>query len=55
MNIGMCDNNVEEIDDPSVWEGHEKYKTEGWGYRRPHEPECHSPEVIKRFMEAYNP
>ena len=44
MNIFICDDNYEEIDDPSVWDGHEVYKDINWGHRRADEPACYPPE-----------
>jgi hypothetical protein len=55
MEIAMCDNNEGEVDDPSVWDDHLKYKDIGWGYRREGEPECYSPEDIKEFLETFEP
>ena len=51
----MCDNHTGEFEDDNIWEGHENYKTEGWGYKRPHEADCYQPEAIKEFIETFEP
>jgi len=55
MKILICDDHTEKFEDDSIWDGYEEYKDIGWGYRREDEPECMSPELIKEFLEDYEP
>jgi len=50
LNIFLCSNETDEVDDISVYDASQI--DPGWGYRRPDEPECAPIEDIKNLLET---